>query len=85
MSLTQTLDADGILTLTLDMPNRSANVLNAELVLPFIDAIAQIKSDASIKGVILTSAKKDFLVGADIDKVFAVTDPADAVKIDARF
>ena len=71
-------DADGIVTLTLDMPGRSMNVLNEELTGPFSDAIAKIENDASIKGVIITSGKKEFLAGADIDKVYRMTDPAEA-------
>ncbi len=34
-------DADGIVTLTLDMPGRSMNVLNEELTEPFAEAIAE--------------------------------------------
>ncbi|HWU67601.1 MAG TPA: 3-hydroxyacyl-CoA dehydrogenase NAD-binding domain-containing protein, partial [Stenotrophobium sp.] len=68
-------DAEGIVTLTLDMPGRSMNVLNDELTKPFADSIARIEGDAGIKGVIITSGKKEFLAGADIEKVFAITDP----------
>jgi 3-hydroxyacyl-CoA dehydrogenase/enoyl-CoA hydratase/3-hydroxybutyryl-CoA epimerase len=71
-------DADGIVTLTLDMPGRSMNVLNEELTGPFGAAIEKIAADASVKGVILTSGKKEFLAGADIDKVFKITDPKEA-------
>ncbi|MFA5940851.1 MAG: 3-hydroxyacyl-CoA dehydrogenase NAD-binding domain-containing protein [Sinimarinibacterium sp.] len=69
-------DAEGIVTLTLDMPGRSMNVLNDELTGPFADAIQKIETDPSIKGVIITSGKKEFLAGADIEKVYAMTDPA---------
>ncbi len=72
------VDADGIATLTLDMPGRSMNVLNDELTKPFGEAIARIESDASIKGVIITSGKQEFLAGADIAGVFAITDPKQA-------
>jgi 3-hydroxyacyl-CoA dehydrogenase / enoyl-CoA hydratase / 3-hydroxybutyryl-CoA epimerase len=71
-------DADGIVTLTLDIPGRSMNVLNEELSAPFTEAITKIENDASIKGVIITSGKKEFLAGADIDKVYKITDPAEA-------
>ncbi|MGH8461926.1 MAG: 3-hydroxyacyl-CoA dehydrogenase NAD-binding domain-containing protein, partial [Stenotrophobium sp.] len=75
MSVNFNKDSDGIVTLTLDMPGRSMNVLNDELTKPFAESIARIESDASIKGVIITSGKKEFLAGADIEKVFAITDP----------
>jgi 3-hydroxyacyl-CoA dehydrogenase/enoyl-CoA hydratase/3-hydroxybutyryl-CoA epimerase len=75
------LDQDGILTITLDMPNRSANVLNDELSVDLLAALAQLEQDTAVKGAILTSAKKDFLAGADIDKVFLITDPIEAMKL----
>ena len=71
-------DADGIVTLTLDMPGRSMNVLNEELTGPFSAAIEKIVGDAAVKGVIVTSGKKEFLAGADIQKIYAMTDPVAA-------
>ncbi len=68
-------DAEGIVLLTLDMPGRSMNVLNDELTRPLAEAIARIEADTGVKGVILTSGKKQFLAGADIEKIFAMTDP----------
>ncbi|MCK5770641.1 3-hydroxyacyl-CoA dehydrogenase NAD-binding domain-containing protein [Algiphilus sp.] len=75
------IDNDGIALLTLDMPGRSMNVLNDELTGPFQEAIARIEGDENIKGVVITSGKKDFLAGADIDGVYAITDPADAFRL----
>ncbi len=83
-------DADGIVTLTMDMPGRSMNVLNQELLEPFFAAIGRIEADAGVKGVILTSGKKEFLAGADIEMVFKITDPkiafdlAEALKVQLR-
>jgi len=76
-----TVDADGIATLVLDMPGRSMNVLNDELTTPFGEAIRKIEGDAAIKGVIITSGKKEFLAGADIEKVYAMTDPKEAFEM----
>jgi 3-hydroxyacyl-CoA dehydrogenase / enoyl-CoA hydratase / 3-hydroxybutyryl-CoA epimerase len=85
MSVKFEKDAEGIVTLTLDMPGRSMNVLNEELTKPFAESIEKIESDSSIKGVILTSGKKEFLAGADIEKVYAITDPAEAFKLSEDF
>lgn len=74
----QDLDADGILTLTMDMPGRSMNVLNEQLTEPFSEAIERIETDEAVKGVIITSGKKEFLAGADIDGIYKITDPRDA-------
>ena len=78
-------DANGVVTLTLDMPGRSMNVLNEELLTPFQDALGKIEGDASITGVIVTSGKKEFLAGADIDKVYKMTDPAEAFEMAEQF
>lgn len=79
------LDEKGILTLTLDMPGRSANVLNDSLSAPLAALVERIESDDAVKGVIITSAKKDFLVGADIDQIYAITDPAEAKRLADAF
>ena len=81
----QSLDADGILTLTLDMPGRSMNVLNETLMRPFADAVQRVETDAAVKGVIITSGKKEFLAGADLENVIKVTDPAVAFEMAEAF
>ncbi len=61
------LDADGILTLTIDLPGQSMNVINAEFTADLGAAIETIKSDAAIKGVVITSGKASgFMAGADL-------------------
>ena len=67
-------DADGIVTLTLDLPGRPMNVINEELSRPLAAAVERIEKDAAVKGVILTSGKKEFLAGADIDNLFKITE-----------
>ncbi|QDZ29756.1 3-hydroxyacyl-CoA dehydrogenase NAD-binding domain-containing protein [Noviherbaspirillum sp. UKPF54] len=78
-------DADNIVTLTIDMPGRSMNVLNDELTEPFGRAITDIEADKSIKGIILTSGKKEFLAGADIDKLYQITEPQQAFDMAQHF
>lgn len=81
MSVNFEIDKDGIAVITLDMPGRSMNVLNDELTTPLREAIERIESDDAVKGAVITSGKKDFLAGADIDGVYAITDPADAFRL----
>ena len=78
-------DDNGIVTLTLDMPGRSMNVLNDELTGPLAEAIERIESDDAIAGVIVTSGKREFLAGADIEKVHAITDPAEAFALAEQY
>ncbi|WP_163865038.1 3-hydroxyacyl-CoA dehydrogenase NAD-binding domain-containing protein [Myxococcus eversor] len=61
-------DADGIVILTLDDPNQSANTMNAAYLKSMratVDRLAKEKAD--ITGVILTSAKKTFFAGGDLN------------------
>src|SRR5689334_12961404 len=60
------LDADGIVLVTWDMPGRSMNVFD-EKVLEELGAILdQAMKDATVKGVVITSAKEAFSAGADL-------------------
>ena len=64
----------GIVTLTIDMPDRSTNVLNEAFLDALADAIDQLQADEGVRGVILTSGKALFVAGADIDTMFASDD-----------
>ncbi|HUR42236.1 MAG TPA: 3-hydroxyacyl-CoA dehydrogenase NAD-binding domain-containing protein [Verrucomicrobiae bacterium] len=70
-----TKDNDGIVTLTLDLPGRSMNVLNEHLMKPFGEEMEKALKDASVKGVIVTSGKDAFIAGADLEMIYAITDP----------
>ena len=60
-------DADGILTLTIDLPGQSMNVITPEFTADLAAAIDTIKTDAGIKGVVVTSGKASgFMAGADL-------------------
>jgi 3-hydroxyacyl-CoA dehydrogenase / enoyl-CoA hydratase / 3-hydroxybutyryl-CoA epimerase len=64
--LTVTLDADGIATLTIDQPGRTMNVIDTAFSGHFAIAVEGLLGDPTVKGVIITSAKKDFMAGADL-------------------
>jgi 3-hydroxyacyl-CoA dehydrogenase/enoyl-CoA hydratase/3-hydroxybutyryl-CoA epimerase len=71
---------DGIVTLVLDDPGRSANTMNARYASAFEDALARLEAERDeLTGVILTSAKKTFFAGADLDAIGGggVPTPAD--------
>jgi 3-hydroxyacyl-CoA dehydrogenase / enoyl-CoA hydratase / 3-hydroxybutyryl-CoA epimerase len=64
---TLSTDADGVATITWDVPNKSMNVMS-EAGFAELDAmIDTVLADAAIKGVILTSGKKDFAGGMDLN------------------
>jgi len=66
-AITQSLDSDGILLLTIDCPGLSMNVINADLARDLAAAVERIKTDAEVKGAVLTSGKASgFVAGADL-------------------
>ena len=71
-------DTNHIVTLTLDMSGRSANVINHEIAEAFVPVIAHLKAEKEkglLRGVILSSAKKSFLIGGDLEYLYQADDP----------
>ncbi|MGH3888802.1 MAG: 3-hydroxyacyl-CoA dehydrogenase NAD-binding domain-containing protein [Pseudonocardiaceae bacterium] len=67
-------DAAGIVTLTMDDPERSANTMNDRYVESMGDTLDRLEAERdAITGVILTSAKKTFFAGADLNELRAAT------------
>src|SRR5205807_8398443 len=61
------IDADGICVLTFDRPESGANIFDPPTMRNLSEHLDAIEKDASIKGVIVTSAKKSiFIAGADL-------------------
>src|SRR3982750_3800904 len=61
------IGADGICILTFDRPESGANIFDAPTMDSLREHVAAMEKDASIKGVIVTSAKKSiFIAGADL-------------------
>lgn len=66
--------ADGIVLLTLDMPGQSANTMNATYRAAMAETLERLEAEREqIAGVILTSAKKTFFAGGDLNELVAVT------------
>ena len=75
------LDADGIGLVTFDQPGRAMNVLNPSLVEPFAAIVARLQSEDGIRGLVLTSGKSTFVVGADIDQLAMITTAGEAFRL----
>jgi len=60
------IDPQGIATLTWDMPGRSQNVFNQDSVDDFAATLNQVTADESVVGIVIASAKKDYIAGADL-------------------
>jgi 3-hydroxyacyl-CoA dehydrogenase/enoyl-CoA hydratase/3-hydroxybutyryl-CoA epimerase len=69
-----TQDADGIVTLTMDDPSQGANTMNAVFQTSFHDTVQRLVAERdAITGVILTSGKKTFFAGGDLNLLSAAT------------
>ncbi|MCA3438235.1 MAG: enoyl-CoA hydratase/isomerase family protein [Rhodobacter sp.] len=69
-----TTDADGVATLTWDVAGKSMNVMSAEGFSLLDTLIGQALADPAVKGIILTSAKKDFSGGMDLNIIARMKD-----------
>ncbi|AXQ23372.1 3-hydroxyacyl-CoA dehydrogenase [Acinetobacter wuhouensis] len=70
-------NADGIVILTMDSPNQSANTMNADFQKALTETVEKFKADSGITGVIFRSAKKTFFAGGDLDDLIQAR-PEDA-------
>lgn len=71
-------DTDDIVTLILDMNGRDSNLLNHELVAAFQPVIKHLQAEKAanrLRGIIITSAKKDFMQGGDLGYLLELEDP----------
>jgi enoyl-CoA hydratase len=68
MSLIEQQIEEGILTLTLNRPDK-LNALNSDLMNELHDILVSVKKRHDIKGILLTGAGKAFCAGADINRL----------------
>lgn len=86
-------DADGIVTLTLDDPTGSANVMNEHYKESMHNAVERLVAEKdSITGVVITSGKKTFFAGGDLKSMIKagpenageIFDEVEGIKRDLR-
>lgn len=67
---------DGIVVLTIDLPGQSANTMNAVYREAMAASVARLLTEKdSLAGVIITSAKKTFFAGGDLNELIKVGKP----------
>jgi 3-hydroxyacyl-CoA dehydrogenase/enoyl-CoA hydratase/3-hydroxybutyryl-CoA epimerase len=69
-------DSDGVATLAWDVPGKSMNVLNLDSLRELDALVAQALADDAVKGIVITSAKKDFAAGMDLNVIAAMKENA---------
>lgn len=65
-SINSVIDQDGIAVLTWDMQDSSVNMLNEPSLAEFEAAFKAAAENEKVRGIVLASAKSDFIVGADL-------------------
>ena len=75
---TYTVDADGVATIVWDLPGKSMNVMSQAGFVELDGLIDRALGDAGVKGVIITSGKKDFAGGMDLNVIAAMRDAGGA-------
>ena len=72
-------DSDGIVTLTIDDPSASANTMNEQFLTDYRTVVNQLQDEEDLAGVLLTSAKKTFFAGGNLQMLMSMgPDDADA-------
>jgi 3-hydroxyacyl-CoA dehydrogenase/enoyl-CoA hydratase/3-hydroxybutyryl-CoA epimerase len=70
-------DADGIVTVTMDMDG-PVNAMNDQFTQLFSDTVARLEAEEGLAGVVLASAKKTFFAGGDLKMLIAVEPGSEA-------
>jgi 3-hydroxyacyl-CoA dehydrogenase/enoyl-CoA hydratase/3-hydroxybutyryl-CoA epimerase len=71
-NFTLEVDADGIALVTWDMPDRSMNVIDMEVIEELSAIVGRVTTDTAIKGAVITSGKDTFSGGADLTMLEAL-------------
>ena len=74
--LNYSVDAEGIATVELDYPGKSQNILNTASIGAYAEAMQKALADPAVKGIVVASAKKDFIAGGDLAELAGATDAA---------
>ncbi|WP_372801231.1 3-hydroxyacyl-CoA dehydrogenase NAD-binding domain-containing protein [Paracoccus seriniphilus] len=66
--------SEGVATITWDVPGKSMNVLSMDGAATLSDLIDDALADDGVKGIIITSGKKDFAAGMDLNVIAGMRD-----------
>jgi 3-hydroxyacyl-CoA dehydrogenase/enoyl-CoA hydratase/3-hydroxybutyryl-CoA epimerase len=75
---------DGVAIILWNVADRPMNVLNDSSIAAFEAAARRAIGDEAVRGAIISSSRPEFVVGADLDRLRGMTDPADAMKVTGR-
>ncbi|MCZ2357405.1 MAG: enoyl-CoA hydratase/isomerase family protein [Bacteroidia bacterium] len=78
------VDNDGVAIIRLDQTNKATNVINEATMVALGETLERAITDNQVKGIIITSAKKDFLVGADLDMLLPLTQASEIMEMTGK-
>ncbi|MFM1919042.1 MAG: hypothetical protein RLZZ303_676 [Candidatus Hydrogenedentota bacterium] len=78
MAIKYEIDSDKIVTLTIDMEDRTMNVINDTFGAGMKAALERLFAEPEVAGVIVTSGKDTFVAGADIEMLWSLQTPEQA-------
>lgn len=64
--ITYKIDTEGIAFITWDVANSPVNIMNAATISEFFTATDKAITDDAVKGIVINSAKRDFIAGGDL-------------------
>jgi 3-hydroxyacyl-CoA dehydrogenase/enoyl-CoA hydratase/3-hydroxybutyryl-CoA epimerase len=73
------LTDDGVATVLIDRKDESMNTLGVDLITELVDVVSRLEEE-DVRAVVIGSAKRDFLAGADIRMFAGMTTSQEAVK-----
>ncbi|MCW2613926.1 MAG: 3-hydroxybutyryl-CoA epimerase [Frankiales bacterium] len=77
-------DGDGVVVLTMDAPGQSANTMNEAFVTALSATVERLEAEReTLTGVVLSSAKRTFFAGGDLDEIIRLR-PEDAATFTAH-
>ncbi|SIS52786.1 3-hydroxyacyl-CoA dehydrogenase NAD-binding domain-containing protein [Paracoccus saliphilus] len=71
-------DSDGVAVITWDVPKKSMNVLSLDGAAELDKLIDNALADEAVKGIVITSGKKDFAAGMDLNVIAGMKDQGGA-------
>lgn len=78
------VDNEGIAVVEWDLPGKSQNVMNSASIAAWIEAMGRAMKDADVKGVLVCSAKKDFMAGGDLEQLQQMASAQDVFDMSMR-
>lgn len=65
---------NGVLVVGFDYPGKSVNILSSEALRELTALVDQVTADQRVKALVLVSLKDSFIVGADVNEIYEISD-----------